>query len=443
MKIAYSTKLTIRVISLFLFVFILSLKNNLQAQNNPEWMYFRSGIVTLADAPVYQIAIDDSLNKWCLIYGSYLCKLKDSTWTTYDSPDYLYSLSIDKDGVKWLGTLNGLMKFDGEKFDTANPEIPLKWVVSVATDKFNNKWLLSDAGLIKYDNLKWTIVDSLVSEYQNENHTLNKLVCDSANNIWVASDTFLIKFDSKSKSTYTLSDFGCPSNYIRSIQSDRIGNLWIMSDLKLIKVSDNNHQVYVPDYSIMTEIFPGIRNICFDQSNNVWIAVWGFGLLKFDGTNWTYFTRYNSGLEDSQFYSIAMDKLGNIWLGLQWGDVYGYRKGGVLLNVSENSLNNFRDFSLSPNPASDFIEISFSQNDIDRRVNPTVDGIAIYNVFGEKIINLTPTLSIHGEGVTTRSYYSATPPESGGDKIRIDVSGLLTGIYFVKVGEKIGKFVKI
>jgi len=36
-----------------------------------------------------------------------------------------------------------------------------------------------------------------------------------------------------------------------------------------------------------------------------------------------------------------------------------------------------------------------------------------------------------------------TPPESGGDKMRLDVSDLPYGVYFVKVGERVGKFVKI
>jgi len=80
---------------------------------------------------------------------------------------------------------------------------------------------------------------------------------------------------------------------------------------------------------------------------------------------------------------------------------------------------------ISPNPASDFLEISYSTN-IDRRVNPTVDGIVIYNVFGTKFPPRLPS--------------SATPQEGN---LRFDVSGLPPGVYFVKVGDKVGKFVKI
>jgi len=42
----------------------------------------------------------------------------------------------------------------------------------------------------------------------------------------------------------------------------------------------------------------------------------------------------------------------------------------------------------------------------------------------------------------TTSYLTPSPsPKERG--VRIDVSGLSPGIYFVKVGERVGKFVKI
>ena len=334
-------------------------------------------------------------------------------------------MSIDNDGVKWIGTSSGLMKFDGEKFVTTNPEIPLNSVISVITDRFNNKWLLTDAGLVKYDNLNWTIIDSLVSENQTEGHYFDKLVCDSANNIWIASDTFLIKYSSKSKSKYTLADFGCPNNYIRSIQADPIGNLWLGSDRNLIKIGDKNHQVFMPDDSIIPYILSGFRNIGFDKSNNVWIAALRFGLIKFDGTNWTYFTRKNSNYKFNQFHSIAIDKLGNIWLGLEFADVHAYRKGGVLLDVSENLLNNFSEFSLSPNPANDFIQISCSPISKSGLGGVSVE---VYNVFGQRVLT-TPALR-------------ASPTYQGEDNLRLNVSGLTPGFYFVKCGDTFGKFLK-
>ncbi len=76
-----------------------------------------------------------------------------------------------------------------------------------------------------------------------------------------------------------------------------------------------------------------------------------------------------------------------------------------------------QQYLISPNPATDFIEISVG-------AQGTVPNIRIFNVFGENVKNPSPSLP-KGEG------------------LRIDVSGLPSGVYFVRVGDKVGKFVKI
>ena len=77
-------------------------------------------------------------------------------------------------------------------------------------------------------------------------------------------------------------------------------------------------------------------------------------------------------------------------------------------------------FSVSPSPATDFIEIS----DINRRVNPTVDNssIKIFNVFGQAVLSVG---TIH-----------ELP-------LRINTSALPLGVYFVRIGDRVSKFVKI
>lgn len=83
------------------------------------------------------------------------------------------------------------------------------------------------------------------------------------------------------------------------------------------------------------------------------------------------------------------------------------------------------DFSvnfISPNPATDFIEISVGVG----HAEPLQSEVRIYDVFGQSVStpNPTPALPASREGV------------------RIDVSGLVPGMYFVRIGDKVGKFVK-
>ena len=84
--------------------------------------------------------------------------------------------------------------------------------------------------------------------------------------------------------------------------------------------------------------------------------------------------------------------------------------------INDNSIH----FSISPNPATDYIEISFPPS--NKRGLGGVSEIRIYNMLGECVLNPTPTLP-KGEGV------------------RIDVSGLAVGVYFVRTGKENSKLI--
>jgi hypothetical protein len=81
-------------------------------------------------------------------------------------------------------------------------------------------------------------------------------------------------------------------------------------------------------------------------------------------------------------------------------------------------------FTISPNPASDYIEISGSSVILSEAKNLVV---SIYDVLGVEV------------------YCSiATPPATPQEgNLRIDISQLSPGVYFVQVGDVVSKFVKI
>ncbi len=91
---------------------------------------------------------------------------------------------------------------------------------------------------------------------------------------------------------------------------------------------------------------------------------------------------------------------------------------------TDEVINSNDIFSISPNPTSDFIEISVGANGR----SPLQSDVRIFDVLGE--IQTTPSLR-------------DTPPWKGGEKVRIDVSGLPPGMYFVRIGDRVGKFVKL
>ena len=94
------------------------------------------------------------------------------------------------------------------------------------------------------------------------------------------------------------------------------------------------------------------------------------------------------------------------------------------MDVKDNpKLKNNSNIILSPNPSHDFIEISVGT----RRAVSEQSDVRIYNVFGQSVSTPYPT--------------PALPASREG--VRIDVSSLPSGMYFVRIGDSVGKFVKL
>jgi hypothetical protein len=123
----------------------------------------------------------------------------------------------------------------------------------------------------------------------------------------------------------------------------------------------------------------------------------------------------NPNLSCIQVVDSAKAANNSNWYKDEWA-VYSEDCSGV--DVDEE-IDVSHDILLSPNPASDYIEINVG----NRHAFSQQEDLKIYNALGECVMNLTPALS-EGEGA------------------RFDISGLATGMYFVRLGDRVSKFIK-
>jgi hypothetical protein len=62
-----------------------------------------------------------------------------------------------------------------------------------------------------------------------------------------------------------------------------------------------------------------VHSIAIDAVGNKWIGTYNGGLTKFDGTTWTVYNTSNSGLPNDFIHSIAIDRSGIKWIGTYLG----------------------------------------------------------------------------------------------------------------------------
>jgi hypothetical protein len=247
----------------------------------------------------------------------------------------------------------------------------------------------------------------------------------------------------------------------RHITADKSENIWILTTKNLQKFKDGKIARYELPYK---NNYHSFYNMDYDANSNELlfssvyqsqiIYYFSIGEMKLDS-----FLIENTGIKGQLVkYKKLLDN--NIWASDSEGYLYRYQgKGkfksvdlkingyenlrfpindfcidpnnnmhlateiGLLTNpdfitgVQENTLKENEDISISPNPTSDYINVDVSF------LRMQESEIMIYNIFGECVLT-----------VETQCIASLQ---------RIDVSTLPEGIYFVRIGEKIGKFVVV
>ncbi|MFH1050228.1 MAG: two-component regulator propeller domain-containing protein [bacterium] len=324
----------------------------------------------------------------------------------------------------------GLYIFDGYKsFSHGDWDQSLygNTVKSIKKDFSGNVWM-SAFKISKYNDGQIRIINQDEIGFHTEN--INQIIVDRNDTKWFGDiEEGLISYNNekweRNKSPIPNNTFG----EILSLAVDSSNMIWIgtrNNGILSFKNEDFNHYT-VLDYQLKTNC---ISSIEIDKNNVVWIGTCEQGLLKFDGKEWINFNSRNSHLVLNSINCIGIDNNNNKWIATDEG-LSIFNESGVILDVKEHediSNNSSADnFLCYPNPASEYIEIKLLESS---KLSESYQ-IQIYNVYGECLTNLYPT-----------PYTHLIPLERGMERgVRIDVSGFPDGVYFVRIGNEMKKFV--
>ena len=110
-----------------------------------------------------------------------------------------------RDGYLWLGTVEGLVRFDGVRFtvfDRANTNaIPSKWITTLAEDREGNLWIGTLAGgVIRYRDREFT---NYTDQYKFALGDITKILPDQDGSLWIGSVKGLHHFKGGKLTTWT------------------------------------------------------------------------------------------------------------------------------------------------------------------------------------------------------------------------------------------------
>jgi ligand-binding sensor domain-containing protein/signal transduction histidine kinase len=225
--------------------------------------------------------------------------------------DQIRSLTQDRTGNLWLGSDDGLIKYDGKYFSrySTNQGLNNDLILSVIHDRNDNIWFGSyGGGVTKYDG-RYLI--SLTTREGLKSDVVNCLFEDDKGNIWFGTGGGVTRFDGTFITNFTIEEGLC-SNDVRSITQDNDSKIWIATSGGGISVYDGEK---FTNYSSKGGLIHNNVNVVFkDSSGNIWLGFSSKGLLKFNGNDFEWFS-VKEGLNHNNITSIVQDNQGSMWFG--------------------------------------------------------------------------------------------------------------------------------
>ncbi len=223
-----------------------------------------------------------------------------------------------------------------KKYELSYSEISLEQglsqstVTSIVQDSVGFVWIGTNDGLNRYDGLSIKVYN-----YQRDkpssisNGWINSMVYDAKGQLWIGTNRGLNRYNFKTDSfehvfqdttkADTLS--GLPDNYIFQISTDSKNRLWVATQLGLVFTEDGKRFIK-PSFLKLANFPTDFVNLVYEDSNsNLWIGLFRKGLVKIsaDFTSFEHYDKIEVDGEDlvlTDVVSVTEDPItGHFWVG--------------------------------------------------------------------------------------------------------------------------------
>lgn len=140
---------------------------------------------------------------------------------------------------------------------------------------------------------------------------------------------------------YRIENTGLGNSVVNSVAVDSAGNQWFGTNGGIAEYTGTVWKAYtMQDYGVSDK---RITVVVAGPSGNIWAATPGFGLLKFDGNQWTVFNTTNSKLPDDHINDIKI-QADTLWIGTNGGLVKMFRDSISVFTIPSVHYNmNFKE----------------------------------------------------------------------------------------------------
>jgi signal transduction histidine kinase/ligand-binding sensor domain-containing protein len=284
-----------------------------------------------------------------------LTEYTQTIWTHKDGlpSAFIYSIAQTQDGYLWLGTADGIVRFDGIRFVHWRPESGYTTLLGVVRTVYaaadGSLWIGTASGLLGHivgDALTISPVGAQVEA----------ILEDRDGTVWVTTENDLLRFNAKTQGQIG-AEIALPEIFLSGPLQDRNGSIWFTTnagafrlnprdpEVRFVQIAkgkfwlseDARGTIWITGPDGLTrpasdgQMFsdtgmirsPDIQTVLRDSEGNTWIGILGLGLARLpaDSDHIPKIERFSQrdGLSDEFVWCLLEDREHNIWVGTQNG----------------------------------------------------------------------------------------------------------------------------
>lgn len=349
-------KIILTIIISIIFIINMSVNNTLAITNDDKNINFK------------RITVEDGLSQ--------------------TSVEYLFQ---DSKGYMWIGTTDGLNRYNGNKFEVFRyskdkpNSISGNYISAITEDDKGNIWVGTSRGLNKINTHTSEITTYLpgINGCNLSNYNITEILVDSKDDIYIATedglnlynkedDNFIRLYNSEDKKN------SLSSQFVYSIVEDSHGDYWIGTDNGLNKIENTSQKIIKyysdgGDNSISDNL---IFKLYADNSDNLWIGTYNGGLNKLNLKTNKIEKFENDPNDDSSIAGnfiryILRDSRDELWIATN--------NGLSRLNEEENKFINYKSKVYDPQSIVSNNVLSLFEDKSGAIWVGTYDGISLFN----------------------------------------------------------------
>lgn len=286
-----------------------------------KWIGVCFGLLVLAELPASALDPGRRLTQ-------YLIRI----WQTRQGlpQSSIVAIHQSKDGYLWLGTDDGLVRFDGVRFtspdDLDGLALPKMSVRQLAEDSHGGLWIAtSNAGLFRVENgtvARFSRRDGLPSD------DVACLFPGRDGNLWACTDGGLARIkDGKIHFT------SLPAGSAAAAAQRKDGTVWVGGDGPSLSVWNGKKFTSYPLRSLPR--YARVQAMFADSDDALWVGTTA-GLIRLQNGREQRFTKAD-GLANDSVLSLAEGRNGSIWIGMD-GGFSRWRNGEIESFLPKNGL---------------------------------------------------------------------------------------------------------